>query len=106
MRLLFSARRLIFMAHWHPRPAAHVGLRLLGLGLITSLGPQARWLHQLIDRSANVTLAQLLLAAACFLTASLGMALLLLGPDLWKPVRLAPRWTRCDAPTPAPQKRD
>jgi hypothetical protein len=94
------------MSHWHPHPAARIGLRLLGLGLIASLGSQGRLLHHLIDRSAGVTLAQFALAVAAFLSASLGMTLLLLGPDLWKPVRVAPRWTRRDASTPGPRKRN
>ncbi|CCW16647.1 hypothetical protein EBBID32_9850 [Sphingobium indicum BiD32] len=93
------------MSHWHPHPAARIGLRLLGLGLIASLGPQGRLLHLLVDRSAGVTLAQFAVAATAFLSASLGMALLLLGPDLWKPVRVAPRWTRRDASTRASGKR-
>lgn len=93
------------MSHWHPRPAARIGLRLLGLGLIASLGPQGRLLHQLVDRSVGVTLAQFTVAASAFLSASLGMTLLLLGPNLWKPVRVAPRWTRRDPPTRTPGKR-
>lgn len=93
------------MSDWHPHPAARIGLPLLGLGLIASLGSQGRLLHHLVDRSAGITLAQFAVAVTAFLSASLGMTLLLLGPDLWKPVRVAPRWTRRDAPMLGSRKR-
>ena len=80
------------MAHWRPRPVAHIGLRLIGLALLASLRPQATWLHMLVRQSPSVTPLQLLLAASCFVSAAAGIALLLLGPNLWKPVRLASRW--------------
>ncbi|BBF67931.1 MULTISPECIES: hypothetical protein [Sphingomonadaceae] len=80
------------MVDWHPRPAAQIGLRLLGLALIASLALQGAALRALIRQSDLVTPVQLLLAATCFASASLGAALLLLGPDLWKPVAISPRW--------------
>lgn len=82
------------MSDWRPRPAAQIGLRLLGLALIASLRPQSAWLHLLVRQSGAVTPVQLLLAASCFVSATAGAALLLLGPDLWKPVRVAARWQR------------
>lgn len=80
------------MSHWRPRPAAHIGLRLIGLALLASLRPQAAWLHMLVRQSPSVTPLQYMLAASCFVSAATGIALLLMGPDLWKPVRLASRW--------------
>jgi hypothetical protein len=84
------------MAEWQPRLAVQIGLRLAGLGLLAGLRPESRWLHAAVMRSAAVTPTQALLAMLCFLTASVGMALLLLGPDLWKPVAVAPRWRPAD----------
>ena len=63
------------MHNWRPRWTLKIGLRLLAHG------------------HPAVTIGQLSLAALAFLCASGGMALLLMGPDLWKPVRLADRWT-------------
>ena len=80
------------MVNWHPRPAAQIGLRLLGLALIASLAPQGAELRAHVRQSSAITPTQLLLAAACFLSASLGVALSLLGPDLWKPIGVASRW--------------
>ena len=80
------------MAHYRPRPAAQIGLRLVGLALIASLAVQGAMLRELVHHSAAVTPGQLLSAAACFCSASLGSALLLLGPGLWKPVTIARRW--------------
>jgi hypothetical protein len=79
------------MVDWHPRPAAQIGLRLLGLALIASLAPQGAGLRALIRQSSMITPAQLLLAAVCFVSASQGVALLLMGPDLWKPIAVASR---------------
>lgn len=80
------------MSDWHPRPAAQIGLRLLGLGLIVCLEPLGRSLRPLVQPSGDVTPAQCLLAATCFISASLGAMLVMLGPDLWKPVSIAGRW--------------
>ncbi|WP_088185506.1 hypothetical protein [Sphingobium sp. Z007] len=80
------------MSHWRPRPAAHIGLRLIGLALLASLRLQAAWLHMLVRQSPSVTPLQLMVAASCFVSAAAGIALLLMGPDLWKPVRVASRW--------------
>ena len=80
------------MAHWRPRPTAHIGLRLIGLALLVSLRPQAAWLHMLVRQSPSVTPLQLMLAASCFLSAAGGIVLLLLGPNLWKPAPVASRW--------------
>ena len=80
------------MADDHPRPAAQIGLRLAGLALIASLAVQGALLRALVHHSATVTPEQLLSAAACFCSASFGSALLLLGPGLWTPVKIARRW--------------
>lgn len=81
------------MTAWHPTPAAHIGLRTLGGAMIASVVPQGRLLHMLVLRQPAVTPLQLLLAMIGFLCASLGVALVLMGPGLWKPVCLSPRWT-------------
>ncbi|WP_066701261.1 hypothetical protein [Sphingobium amiense] len=84
------------MAEWRPGFAAKAALRLTGLALLAGLRPESRWLHAAVLRSAATTPAQALLAMLCFVTASAGVALLLLGPDLWKPVAVAPRWRSAD----------
>lgn len=80
------------MSPWHPGWAAHVGLRIGGLILLATLWPQGLMLRRLVRASPLVTPADVALAAIAFLSASLGVALLLLGPDLWKPVALSDRW--------------
>lgn len=81
------------MHNWRPRWTLKIGLRLFGLALLTPLWPEGRALAALAHGHPAVTAGQFLLAALAFLCASGGMALLLMGPDLWKPVRLADRWT-------------
>lgn len=81
------------MNHWHSSWIARIGLRVVGLGLIAALWPEGRVLRALIHAQPAITGAQLLLAALSFLCASGGAALLLMGPGLWKPVRLSARWT-------------
>lgn len=80
------------MSQWRPRPTTQIGLRLIGLALLASLRPQAAWLHMLVRQSPSVTPLQLMLASSCFISAAAGIALLLMGPGLWKPVRVARRW--------------
>ncbi|WHO38541.1 hypothetical protein PMI04_018685 [Sphingobium sp. AP49] len=84
------------MNDWHPGWTTQIGLRLLGLALIAMLWPEGRALTTLVHIHPSVTGGQLLLAALAFLCASGGTALLLMGPDLWKPVRLSARWTAQD----------
>lgn len=80
------------MSHWHPRPTAQIGLRLLGLGLILCLEPLGHWLRLLMQQSGDVTPMQCVLGATCFISASMGAMLVTLGPDLWKPVQIGRRW--------------
>lgn len=80
------------MTHWHHRLVARIGLRLAGLALIVGLWPQGAALRALVRQSAAITPAQILLAAACVVSASAGAMLFIWGADLWKPVRVAPRW--------------
>ncbi|MEC3912337.1 hypothetical protein U5A82_18210 [Sphingobium sp. CR2-8] len=70
------------MSDWHPRPAAQIGLRLIGVALIASLEPQGLWLRAIARHYGDGTPTQLLFAASCFVSASLGVILLMLGPDL------------------------
>lgn len=84
------------MEQWQAGAAAQIGLRIVGLGLLAGLVPESRWLHAAVARSAAITPAQALLAMLCFLTASAGAALLTMGPELWRPVAVAPRWWSID----------
>ena len=79
---------------WHETLAANIGLRAGGL-VVLGFG----WLagaelyhvgqsHGHRDASA----IELLLAAAAFLCASAGCALLFVGPGLWEEVRISERW--------------
>jgi hypothetical protein len=69
-----------------------IGLRLGGLGLMLCLRPLGTQLAALAHRSGAVTAGQFLLAAACFLCASAGMALLIAGAALLKTVPITARW--------------
>ena len=81
------------MKPWHPSWIWRIALRLVGLGLIATLWPEGRWLRALVHAHPAITGGQMMLAALSFLCASGGAALLLMGPDLWRPVRLSARWT-------------
>lgn len=81
------------MHEWHSHWAMKIGLRLFGLALLSALWPEGRALAALVHLHPEVSGGQMLLAALSFLCASGGMALLLMGPDLWKPVPLSDRWT-------------
>lgn len=80
------------MTQWRPSLVTRIGARLLGLALLCSLWPQSAWLHRLVRASPATTPGQCLLAALCFLSASAGAALLMMGAGLWKPVTVARRW--------------
>lgn len=81
------------MFDWDARLATQIGVRLTGLAMITSLKEQGIWLSALMHQSAGlITGGECALAAACFPSASLGMAMLLLGTGLWKPAAVARRW--------------
>ncbi|QGP79114.1 hypothetical protein [Sphingobium sp. CAP-1] len=80
------------MASWHPSLTARIGVRLIGIALLLGLRPESVRLHRLVEQSTTITPAQALLAATCFISASLGAMLLVCGPNLWKPVSVARRW--------------
>jgi hypothetical protein len=69
-----------------------LGLCATGLALLLCLRPLGTALTAWVRHSAQVSPAQLLLAAAAFLCAALGLALLLMGPALGRPVSVAARW--------------
>jgi hypothetical protein len=77
---------------WHRRPLVRVMSRLAGLALLLALWPTAASLRGLVRDQPGVTPAQLLLAAAGFLCAATGLALLVIGADLWRSVTVAARW--------------
>ncbi|KAA9013287.1 hypothetical protein [Sphingobium limneticum] len=80
------------MICWHHRLVARIGLRLIGLALIASLRPQGAALRALVQQSAAITPGQILLAAACVVSASAGAMLFFWGPNLWQPVVIARQW--------------
>lgn len=84
------------MTYWYRGWRAQIGLRVAGLALIALAGASAGLLrHLVIDHPrAAVTLAQMLLAAIATMAGSLGAALAVVGPGLWKPVFVSERWTR------------
>lgn len=76
---------------------ADIGLRIAGLALLLGARIQAAHLHRLIEATGpvapdGVTPGLFLLSAACFVSVALGMAPLLLGAGLWRPVTVAQRW--------------
>jgi hypothetical protein len=76
---------------WHRRPLVRIASRLAGLVLLLALWPMAASLRGLVRTQPTVTPAQLALAATAFLCAATGLALLLIGADLWKPVAVTAR---------------
>ncbi|MEA3387806.1 hypothetical protein [Sphingobium sp. CCH11-B1] len=69
-----------------------VGLRLAGLALLLCVRPMGSHLAASVHRTAAVTTGQFLLAGACFLCASVGIALLVAGAALLKTVPVTARW--------------
>jgi len=84
------------MKKWHQARAADIGLRaggaaLLGVGWLSALR-----LHQLAQTTGprDAGALMILLAAAIFLCASAGSALLFVGAGLWETVEVSARWKR------------
>ncbi|MET0372224.1 MAG: hypothetical protein ABW039_12710 [Sphingobium sp.] len=93
------------MTEWHEKLPANIGVRLCGLALLTSVWFEGVWLRSLVLESggADATAPQFLLAGAIFLSASFGMALMIVGTGLWEKVTISSRWaTR----VPIPVSRD
>jgi hypothetical protein len=87
------------MTHWYQHWSAQLGLRAAGLALLATAWMEGRALDHLVgDPIAAHGVGALLLAALLFVSASLGMALAIVGPGLWKPVRLSARWEGADLP--------
>ncbi|MDF0544752.1 hypothetical protein PX699_20595 [Sphingobium sp. H39-3-25] len=84
------------MTYWYQDVRAQIGLRLAGLALIALAGASAALLRHLVigHPRAVVTLIQMLLAATATMAGSFGAALAVVGPGLWKPVRVSDRWAR------------
>ncbi|MHA6769867.1 hypothetical protein [Sphingobium ummariense] len=87
---------------WYRTWKARIGLRLAGLTLLLATAADGRLLHHLVSLNATsgITPLELLLAALAFLSASAGMAMLLMGGRLWQPVPLSNRWTTYGVPCP------
>ena len=87
------------MTHWYRHWSAQLGLRATGLALLAACWMEGRALGRLVtDPNAARGPGALLLAALLFVSASLGMALAIVGPGLWKPVRLSARWQGNEPP--------
>lgn len=84
------------MAPWYERTGAKIGLRIVGLMLLISAWPEGGLLHRIVlaTPATDMSATEFLLAALLFLTASAGAALVVMGPRLWKPVKLSARWER------------
>lgn len=87
---------------WHRTWKARIGLRLAGLTLLIATAADGRLLHHLasMKKAGGATPLELLLAALCFMGASAGVALLLMGGRLWQPAVLSSRWTSYGLPPP------
>lgn len=87
------------MTHWYQHWSAQIGVRVAGLALLATSWMEGHALDRLVtDPVAAQGLGALLMAALLFASASLGMALAIVGPGLWKPVLLSARWQRVDPP--------
>lgn len=82
------------MIRWYERWSAHIGLRLAGLALLCFAWTEGHALRGLIDGpgGGDMSAVQLLLATTLFASASLGAALAIMGPGLWRPVSVSERW--------------
>lgn len=87
------------MTHWYQHRSAQLGVRVAGLALLATAWMEGHALDRLVtDPIAARGPGALLLAALLFVSASLGMALTIVGPGLWKPVRLSARWQGVEPP--------
>lgn len=87
------------MTHWYQHWNAQFGVRAAGLALLATSWMEGRALDRLVtDPIAAQGTGALLLAALVFASASLGLALAIVGPGLWKPVRLSARWQGAEPP--------
>jgi len=77
---------------WHQRKNANVGLRLLGLVLLTLGVMLGRRLFAVADPQAKFTLVAYLRGLLAFAGTSSGAALTLLGRHLFDQVELSARW--------------
>jgi len=84
---------------WHDTLAAHLGLRVGGLGLLVLGWSAAVRLHQmaLTTPARDATSFMMLLSAIVFVCGSAGSALLFVGPGLWESVEVSERWRRLPA---------
>ena len=81
------------MTHWYEHWSAQFCVRVAGVVLLATAWMEGGALDRLVtDPTAAQGAGALLLAAMLFVSASLGMALAIVGPGLWKPVRLSARW--------------
>ncbi len=82
------------MADWHDHVAAKILVRLAGVVLLTGAWALAHLLARHVGTPPphSGTGTEFLIAANLFMCASAGAALLIVGPSLWAPVTLAPRW--------------
>src|SRR5690349_7175260 len=76
------------MTRWHETITANIGLRVGGIVLLILARVQAWRLHHIVQMnfSGQATPLLILLAAMTFLSASIGCALLFVGPGLWRRV--------------------
>ena len=83
------------MTRWYEHWAAKVGLRLAGVILLISTWPEEGLLHRLVlgTPGAEMSFVEFALAAFLFLSGSIGAALTVMGPRLWRPVTLSARWS-------------
>jgi F0F1-type ATP synthase membrane subunit c/vacuolar-type H+-ATPase subunit K len=84
------------MSKWHEKSVAKVGLRIAGMALLASAWAETNALRDLVKATATreATAPEMLLAGFIFISVSAGMALLIIGGGLWKPVPLSARWAR------------
>jgi hypothetical protein len=91
------------MSHWYEQIWAHLILRLGGLTLLLTAWPECAALSRLVHARPDMTIPEFLLGALFFMSASMGVALAIVGPGLWKPARLSARWTRSPSARPKPR---
>ena len=82
------------MSNWYERPWARPAIRLGGAFFLYAARSEGRLLTGWVraDAGHDVGPVELLLGMLMFASASVGVAFLLFGPDLWKKVSLPDRW--------------